>query len=67
VLQDGSSLEVHVDAARLLESMLCNVELIRLVGPTDDEKEKKGGGGGLVLDRQAMAAGMSWLVTSVRS
>jgi hypothetical protein len=82
VLWDGSSLEAHADAARLLESMLCNaggaraavaeseelvVELIRLVGPTDDEKEKKGDGGGLVLDRQAVAAGLSCLATAVRS
>ncbi|CAD6250758.1 unnamed protein product [Miscanthus lutarioriparius] len=37
-------------------------ELIRLVGPADDEKKTKGGGGGgLALDRQAVAAGLSCL------
>jgi hypothetical protein len=75
VLRSGSSLEARVDAARLVESMLRNAgaraavveseelvgELIRLMGPADDEKEKKGGGGGLALDRQAVAAGLSCL------
>ncbi|XP_066318601.1 U-box domain-containing protein 27-like [Miscanthus floridulus] len=73
VLRSGSSLEARVDAARLVESLLRNAaasaavaeseeligELIRLVGPADDEKKTKGGG--LALDRQAVAAGLSCL------
>ncbi|XP_066318593.1 U-box domain-containing protein 27-like [Miscanthus floridulus] len=73
VLWSGSSLEARVDAARLVESLLRNAaasaavaeseeligELIRLVGPADDEKKTKGGG--LALDRQAVAAGLSCL------
>ena len=78
VLRSGTSLEARVDAARLVESMLRNAasaraavaeseelvgELIRLVGPADDEKEKKENknGGGVALDRQAVAAGLSCL------
>ncbi|CAN6278782.1 unnamed protein product [Urochloa humidicola] len=68
----GASLEARADAARLAEAMLrrdaaaraavadCEpllAELVRLVGPADDEKMKEGA----PLDRAAVAAGLSCL------
>ncbi|KAG8059044.1 hypothetical protein GUJ93_ZPchr0002g24758 [Zizania palustris] len=70
VLRSGSGLEVRVDAARLVESLLRNAtpdvkatvaeekelvaELIRLIGPVDE----KG-----ILDKQAVEVGLSCLAT----
>ncbi|KAF0934069.1 hypothetical protein E2562_022745 [Oryza meyeriana var. granulata] len=72
VMRSGSGLEVRVDAARLVESLLRNAtpeakatvaeseelvaELIRLVGPVDEKGS---------LDRQAVEAGLSCLAAIV--
>lgn len=72
VLRSGSSLESRIDAARLAESLLRNAsasvaataaesealvaELIRLVGPADEEKS-----GSSHLDPRAVSAGLACL------